>query len=186
MLQLQVIGNIGANAELRTENGNTFVTFKVAHNERWTSADGQQHDTTTWISCVLNGDAGKLLQYLVKGALVFVSGEPSVRTYHSQAQRCMVAGIDLRVRVINLVGGRADNFPPYLFDKDGVQHDVMKFYNVAGQADATLYDKNGDEYTTDTNGWVTRSIPKQEAAGEQEDAGVQPTESKSRRSRSNT
>lgn len=181
---MQVIGNIGANAELRTENGNTFVTFKVAHNERWTTADGQQHDTTTWISCVLNGDAGRLLQYLVKGALVFVSGEPSVRTYHSQAQRCMVAGIDLRVRVINLVGGRADNFPSYLFDKDGVQHDVTKYYNVPGTTDATLYDKDGNEYTTDANGWVSKNYPKQETAGEQENETVQSTKSTSRRGRS--
>lgn len=172
MLQISVIGNIGANAELHTENGNNFVTFKVAHNERYVDAKGQQHDKTDWISCVLNGDGGKLREYLVKGTTVFVSGDAEVRTYHSQQQRALVAGINVRVRSISLVGGKVDQVPSVLFDTDGVQVNVMKCFFAPDKKKATLFDRAGNQYTTDKQGWVLPVSADQKQAGEQTDGAV--------------
>lgn len=158
MLQFTVIGNIGGNAELHEENGQKFVSFKVAHNERYVTANGEQRDTTVWVSCVLNGDANNLLPYLVKGQLVFVSGDGSVRTYHSKTQRALVAGVNIRVRTIQLLGSRADAMPRYLFDGDGVQVELAKYYNATGKTNCLLYDATGREYNVDANGWVTGVI----------------------------
>lgn len=159
MLQFTAIGNIGGNAELREENGNKFVTFKVAHNERYTRQDGTSVDTTIWVSCVLNGDGGGLLQYLVKGQLVYVCGEGNVRTYHSKTAGRLVAGIDIRVRQIQLLGSKADDVPKVLFTEDGAAVTVNKFYNAAGQSKKLLIDKNGEAYTADENGWITKNSP---------------------------
>ena len=72
MFKATIIGNLGANAELHNENGSEFVTFKVAHNERFKSKDGTTNERSVWVSCILNGRADGLMPYLVKGATVAV------------------------------------------------------------------------------------------------------------------
>lgn len=102
MLNLQVIGNLGADAEKRESNGRAFTTFRVAHSERRT--DGTE--VTTWASCVLNGDGGSLTQYLKKGTKVFVSGRMRVRTFSSPKTHQIEAGIDISVDRIELCGSQ--------------------------------------------------------------------------------
>lgn len=103
MLNLQIIGNLGADAERRETNGRAFITFRVAHSEKRNDVE-----RTTWVSCVLNGDGGNLAQYLVKGAKVFVSGRAQLKTYSSPKTHQIEAGLDLNVDRIELCGGRAD------------------------------------------------------------------------------
>lgn len=154
MLSLSVIGNVGSNAELRNENGNEFVTFKVAHNDRWTDSQGVVHDKTLWVSCVMNGNQSKLAQYLVKGTQVFVMGDAEVRTYHSQQARAMVAGINLRVRQIQLIGGKPDAVPSVLFDKNGREVRVSKLFYAPDAKENHVFSRSGDEYVVDSCGWV--------------------------------
>ena len=45
--------------------------------------DGTKRESTTWVSCILNGDGGKLLPYLKRGAQVFVEGVGSARCFSS-------------------------------------------------------------------------------------------------------
>lgn len=161
MLQITAIGNIGGNAEVRNENGNQFVTFKVAHNERYTRQDGSSVDTTIWISCVLNGDGGGLLQYLIKGQLVYVCGDGSIRTYHSKTAGRLVAGIDIRVRQIQLLGSKADEVPRVLFTEDGAAVQVNKYYHAAEQTKTTLFDRQGNAFDVTEDGWI-RTIQTQE------------------------
>lgn len=155
MFQFTVIGNLGGNAELHRENGNEFITFRVGHNERRTNSDGSTVDNTVWVSCILNGNGGNLLQYLVKGQRVCVIGDGSLRTYHSEKQRRLVAGSNLFVRSIELLGSRPDGVPSALFDQDGVQHNVGKYYYVPDFRAGYLYDRSGNAYTVDASGWVT-------------------------------
>lgn len=155
MLQFTAIGNLGSNAELHQENGNKFVTFKVAHNERYQRADGSTVDTTIWVSCVLNGDGGGLLQYLTKGQLIYVAGDGNVRTYHSKTQGRLVAGIDIRVRQIQLLGSKVDDVPRVLFTKDGAAINVNKYYHATEQAETTLFDRQGNAYDVNDQGWIT-------------------------------
>jgi len=35
MMKLEVIGNLGANAERKSQNGRAFVQFNVAHSEKF-------------------------------------------------------------------------------------------------------------------------------------------------------
>lgn len=159
MLQISVIGNIGADAEVHRENGNVFTTFKVAHNDRFTDSQGVNHDSTTWVSCVLNGDAGNLLQYLKKGTAVYVSGDAGVRTYHSKTARQLVAGVDCRVRTIQLLAGKSDPVPAVLFDENGLQINVTKYFKTEVKKAGQLYDRNGVAFNIDKNGWVSTIAP---------------------------
>lgn len=168
MLQFTVIGNIGGDAELHNENGNEFVTFKVAHNERYTRQDGTTADVTTWVSCVMNGKNENLTKYLVKGQQVWVCGDGSVRTYHSKTQHQMVAGVDIRVRQIQLLGAKPDAVPSVLIDDAGVMHNVTKYYQVADVKNKMLYGRNGEMFDTDKHGWISSHVePSATTTGEQ-------------------
>lgn len=166
MFQFTVIGNLGGNAELHRENGNEFITFRVGHNERRTNSDGSTVDNTVWVSCILNGNGGNILQYLVKGQRVCVIGDGSLRTYHSEKQRRLVAGSNLFVRSIELLGSRPDGVPSALFDQDGVQHNVGKYYYVPDFQAGYLYDRSGNAYTVDANGWVHPPLTEQQTTSE--------------------
>lgn len=152
-----IIGNLGGNAELRNENGKSFVTFRVADTQRSVDAEGVVHESTSWVSCLLNGENKGLLPYLIKGQKVCVIGDATVRTYHSKTQHALVAGVNLFVRQIELIGAKPDNVPGFLFDNQGREVRVGKYYYAAEVRDTTLFDKSNKEYTVDAQGWVTPS-----------------------------
>ena len=70
MMKLTVMGNLGGDAELRSENGKQFVSMSIASTETFQKGDGTKEERTQWISATLNGDGGKLLPYLKKGTKV--------------------------------------------------------------------------------------------------------------------
>ena len=75
MIKVEIIGNLGADAQLLEKNGNKFVAFRVANTDKWVDkSTGQVIESTQWVSCTLNGDGGALLPYLKKGTKVFVRG----------------------------------------------------------------------------------------------------------------
>lgn len=162
MLTTIVIGNLGANAEFHNENGNEFVSFKVAHTDRYKGSNGEDLDETVWVSCVMNGRADKLLQYLTKGTKVCVVGDASVRTYHSKKMQRLVAGMNLFVRQVELIGARPDAVPPYLFDTEGVQHNITKFFYCTDIRDQPLFDRDGAEYKVTKDGWVFSPLSKEQ------------------------
>lgn len=73
MKQITIIGNIGANAVLRTASeGRQLMSFNVAVNQ----TDG----TTLWFNCI-GAMREKLFPYLVKGQCVCVMGDLQARIY---------------------------------------------------------------------------------------------------------
>lgn len=158
MLKLTCIGNLGADAELHNENGNEFVSFKVAHSESFRDSQGNKQERTQWVSCTLNGRAEKLLPYLVKGQKVAVYGDQAVRTYHSEKQRALVAGINCFVRSIELVGGAPDPVPRTLYDRDGIAHAVERLYACPDYYQSTecgtLFSTSGEVFALREHGFV--------------------------------
>lgn len=177
MFKATIIGNLGANAELHNENGSEFVTFKVAHNERFKSKDGSVNERSVWVSCILNGRADGLMPYLVKGATVAVFGDLRLKTYHSAKMHSLVAGADLFVRSIDLVGSRPDTIPSRLYDTDGIEHSISKWYYCDTAKGRQLLTQSGDMYTVDANGWVSPMADANQPADDSlVDGGAQPSE----------
>lgn len=156
MLQVNLIGNIGGNAEVKSADGREFVTFRVAHNESYTNNDGQKVDRTQWIDCTMSCQNGRpaVLPYLLAGTLVYVSGTMTTRVFSSEKDRCMKAGVTIHVQRVELLGGQSDPVPRRLYDQDGAQVDVVKFFHV-NAADCVLRDMRANEFTVDKNGWVS-------------------------------
>lgn len=166
MLQVNLIGNLGGNAEVKAADGREFVTFRVAHNESYTDSNGQKVDRTQWIDCTMNCNGGRpaVLPYLLAGTMVYVVGSMTTRIYSSAKDRCMKAGVTIHVQRIELLGGQPDPIPRRLYDKDGVQVDVTKFYHVESIGQELL-DLKGNVFVSDANGWV-QPKPQEDAAPE--------------------
>lgn len=76
MKQIQVIGNIGREPEVkRTSDGKEIVTFSVA-----VSAG---ENATLWFNVVARNVA-KVMQYLTKGRQIFAQGDLSLKLYNGQ------------------------------------------------------------------------------------------------------
>lgn len=86
MLKINLIGNLGADAEVRhLDNGQSVISFNAAHSEKWTDKNGQKQEKTEWIRCSLwrQSDKIAIAQYLKKGVKVYVEGKPSAKSYSS-------------------------------------------------------------------------------------------------------
>ena len=84
MLQIEVIGNIGADAEIKEFGGKKYVSFNVAHSERRKDANGTTVESTTWVSVLWYGDGGGLTPHLKRGAKVFVRGRMALKQYQDK------------------------------------------------------------------------------------------------------
>lgn len=155
MLIATLIGNLGANAEIKSADGREFVSFRVAHNDSYKSADGNRVESSMWVDCTMSCSNGRpaVLPYLTKGTAVCVVGQVSTRVYSSEKDRCMKAGLKIHVQRVELIGAAGDNCPRRLYTKDGAMVDVLKYFH-AETKETTLYDQRGNAYTIAEGGWV--------------------------------
>lgn len=103
MLQCEVIGNIGNDAEIKDFSGKKYVSFNVAHSEKRKDANGTTVEHTTWVSVLWYGDGGALTQYLKRGCKVFVRGRLSVKSYQDRNGNTQVA-VNVNASEVNLCG----------------------------------------------------------------------------------
>lgn len=102
MLIVEIIGNLGADAVVKEFGGQKFISFSVAHTEKYTDGQGVKHERTTWVSCLRYGESA-VLNYLKKGTRVFLRGDLSAKIY--EAGNGPQVGISCRVRELELLGG---------------------------------------------------------------------------------
>lgn len=162
MIKVEVIGNLGADCEVKQSNGNRFGACRVAHTEKYTDAQGNVHESTIWVDIVIPDAENKVIPYLKAGVKVFVRGNASLRVYSSQKDRCMKAGLTINAREIELCGGSSDAVPRQLIDpSNGQLFDVTKCYWIdkptKGMKKTDLVDitdAKGGQYKMDSYGFV--------------------------------
>lgn len=78
-----IIGNLGADPEVRSTSGGTRVaTLSVATNRRWTDDAGEEQERTEWHRVVAWDRLAEIAQeYLGKGARIYVEGRIEYRTW---------------------------------------------------------------------------------------------------------
>ena len=81
--QVQIIGHLGADVDLRaTASGTSVATLSIATSEKWKEQDGSVKEKTEWHRVIVWGkSAENCSQYLSKGAMVFVQGKISTKKY---------------------------------------------------------------------------------------------------------
>lgn len=165
MLQASVCGYLGADAEVKSVNGQEFTTCRVAHTDRWKDQAGQTHESTQWIDLTINGRPN-VVDYLKQGTLVYAAGHVKLRCYSSEKARGFVAGMTISVVTIELLGGNSDAVPARLYDASGNMVDVVKYYHCE-LSGAQLTNGRGKMFVSDDNGWV---LPIQQAPADVQQA----------------
>jgi single-strand DNA-binding protein len=111
MLKLQIIGNIGKDAEQKQVGDKTVINFSVCHTENWKDKDGNKCSKATWVECAQWTEKVGLLPYLTKGTMVYVEGVPEASAYQNK-EGTAVGTIRLKVGAIQLLGGNKNESAP--------------------------------------------------------------------------
>ena len=108
MLQIEVIGNLGKDAEVKEFSGKKYVCFSVAHTENVRAQKPGEPPTqrTTWLSIYWYGEGGAVLPYLKRGAKVFVRGTMRNNLYTDRTGQTRV-DINVNAREVYLCGSSA-------------------------------------------------------------------------------
>lgn len=166
MLKAEIIGNLGADAEVKEANGSRFIAMRVANSSKWTDDAGTQHEQTEWVDVTYSNVDSKVLPFLKQGVKIFARGNASSKLYSSPKQKKMVAGIKIAAQEIELCGGSSDEVPRQLIDPtDGSMYDVVKYYWCLKETKSlkkdefrVLVDQRGGEYAQNKAGFV---VPKE-------------------------
>ena len=104
-----LIGNLGANPELRyTQGGQPVANLRIATNERRPDGNGGWQDATEWHTVVVFGKQADLAkQYLTKGREVFIEGSLRTRQWQDQQGQKRYS-TEVVAQSMQLLGGRAE------------------------------------------------------------------------------
>ena len=82
-----LIGNLGADPELRyTNTGTAVANFRIATNDQWTDKNGEKQERTEWHNIVAWSKLGEICgKYLKKGRPVYVEGRLQTRSWEDQS-----------------------------------------------------------------------------------------------------
>lgn len=112
--QVNVIGNLGADPEIRTLNsGDKVANLRIAVSERWKDkTTGEKKEKTEWVSVVVFGNLVSVIEsYVKKGSKIYVSGKLQTRKWtHSDGSdrystEVVLQGFDAKLIMLD---GRSD------------------------------------------------------------------------------
>ena len=85
MLRVSLLGNLGADPELRySQKGAPIASFRVAVNQTRTGPDGERQENTEWFRVRAMGRLADSAQRLAKGMRVLVIGQLDIGHYQSR------------------------------------------------------------------------------------------------------
>lgn len=109
MLKTQLIGRLGADAEVKSlSNGSKVMELRIAVDMSYRNKDGEKVERTTWVKATQwNVKENATIQnYLKKGGQIYVEGEPAANAYIKDG--AAVGSLELKITNIQLLGGKAE------------------------------------------------------------------------------
>jgi single-strand DNA-binding protein len=97
--KVTLIGFIGADAEVRTNNDRSLTTLSLATKSSY-KKEGKYIEHTEWHRCVVFGKLGEFAATLKKGAHIQAEGELRSRKYDSTKSNTEVTVWEIRVNSI--------------------------------------------------------------------------------------
>ncbi len=109
--RVTLMGNLGADAELRQTQKQAVLNFRMATSERFKTADGEKKEHTEWHQCTLWGTRGEALaDHLTKGTKVLVAGR--IRTRQYEKDGVTRHSTEIHIDDLEFVGGKRDDERP--------------------------------------------------------------------------
>ncbi|MGH7622737.1 MAG: single-stranded DNA-binding protein [Gemmatimonadaceae bacterium] len=124
MNKVTLIGNLGADPEVRsTSGGNKVATFSLATSRSWNGPSGDKQEKTEWHRCVVwNSKASTLAdiveRYLKKGDKVYVEGRIEYRQWQDKENQTRYT-TEINVRELIMLSGRAGGTEGFEGDSAG-------------------------------------------------------------------
>lgn len=108
-----VVGHLGKDPEMRyTSSGVPVTSFNVATTRKWTNANGEPQEKTTWFRVTCWRKLAELAQqYLQKGRLVLVEGDVEASAFTDKEGNPR-ASLELTATTVKFLGGRSDGSGP--------------------------------------------------------------------------
>lgn len=108
--RVQIIGNLGADPELRTTTGGARVAnLSVATSRRWNDRQGQEQEKTEWHKVIFWENLAEVCEkYLKRGDRVYVEGSIEYRQYEDKEGQTRYI-TEIRGREMIMLGGRGEN-----------------------------------------------------------------------------
>lgn len=113
--QLTLIGNLGADVEIRsTADGTTVGNFKLAVSEKWRNQDGSPGEKTIWFDVAVFGEHAKThAKYVHKGSRIFLSGRISgVHTWLDMKDGSPRGSVQVKADVIKYLSSNTSQDEP--------------------------------------------------------------------------
>jgi single-strand DNA-binding protein len=103
--RVQLIGNLGANPELKyTQGGQAVLRLRIATTKKWKDKSGDMKEQTEWHTCNLWGKRGESLNSILsKGRLVYIEGELQTRSWEKNGEKR--SSTEVNVSELKLLGG---------------------------------------------------------------------------------
>jgi len=104
-----VVGYLGADPEMRyTPDGIPVTSFRIASTRRWTNAEGQPQEKTTWFRVTAWRKLAETCnQFLSKGRLVLVDGDIDASAWTTREGEAR-ATLELTARMVRFLGRREE------------------------------------------------------------------------------
>ena len=109
--KVQLIGNLGADPEVRsTNNGSRVATLSVATSRQWTGNGGEKQEKTEWHRVICWNNKGSGLadvaeKYLKKGDKVYIEGRIEYRTWEDREKQTRYV-TEIIARELIMLGSR--------------------------------------------------------------------------------
>jgi len=120
MLRVSLMGNLGADPELRySAKGTAIAQMRVAVNQVRSGPDGERQENTEWFRVRVSGPRTDYVQRWSKGSRVLVIGRLDISHYQSREGETRT-GFDVWADEIQLMGPR----PPMSESDPGAEGDA--------------------------------------------------------------
>jgi single-strand DNA-binding protein len=105
-----LIGNLGADPELRyTNTGTAVANFRIATNDQWTDKNGEKQERAEWHNIVAWSKLGEICgKYLKKGRPVYVEGRLQTRQWEDQSGNKRYT-TEVVAQVMQMLGARGES-----------------------------------------------------------------------------
>lgn len=109
--RVQLIGNLGADPELRNAGGTAVADLRLATTRKWTDKSGAAKEETQWHRVVVWGrQAESCAKYLSKGRQVYVEGRLQTREWDDKDGKKRWT-TEVVANDVQFLGGRGGDAP---------------------------------------------------------------------------
>lgn len=123
--QVNLIGNVGQDPQVREMNGGKFATFTLATTERFKDRNGEPKENTQWHNIVASGPQADVVEkYVRKGAQVYVGGKLTYRAYDGKDGTTRYS-TDIRLHTVQMLD-RKPKAQPVAQDEDNDLPDFLR------------------------------------------------------------